>query len=43
LTSDQFLRLRKEFGIYIAPSGRINIADLTMAQVPGFIAALREV
>jgi aromatic-amino-acid transaminase len=43
LTSDQVVLLREDFGVYMAPSGRINIAGLTMAQVPSFVAALRAV
>lgn len=37
---DQVDRLRSEHGIYMAPSGRINIAGLGDRQIPVFAAAL---
>jgi aromatic-amino-acid transaminase len=43
LTADQIATLRKEHAIYMAPSGRINVAGLTLAQVPIFIDALQSV
>ena len=43
LTPEQILRLREEHGIYMAGSGRINIAGLTDANIDKFIAALRAV
>ena len=38
LSSEQILRLRSEHGIYMAGSGRVNIAGLTMANIDKFIA-----
>ena len=35
--------LREDHGIYMAGSGRINIAGLTMGNLPKFIAALAAV
>jgi aromatic-amino-acid transaminase len=43
LTKEQILRLREEHGIYMAGSGRINIAGLTMGNIDKFIRALAEV
>ncbi len=43
VTKEEVVRLREEHGIYMAASGRINIAGLTMANLPRFIAALAEV
>ena len=43
LTSEQILRLREEHGIYMAGSGRINIAGLTAGNIHQFIAALAAV
>ena len=40
LSRDQVARLREEHGIYMAGSGRINIAGLTEDNIPRFIAAL---
>lgn len=40
LSVDQVERLRREHGIYMAPSGRINIAGLGDRQIPAFAAAL---
>lgn len=38
LSSDQILKLRADHGIYMAGSGRINAAGLTMANIDKFIA-----
>jgi aromatic-amino-acid transaminase len=43
VTKDEVVALREDHGIYMAASGRINIAGLTMANLPKFIAALAEV
>ncbi|MDP5104145.1 MAG: aromatic amino acid transaminase [Erythrobacter sp.] len=43
VTKDEVTRLREEHGIYMAGSGRINIAGLTMGNLPKFIAALAAV
>ncbi len=43
LSKEQIDRLRTENGIYMAGSGRINVAGLTMGNLPKFIAALAEV
>jgi aromatic-amino-acid transaminase len=43
LNPEQILRLREEHGIYMAGSGRINIAGLTAGNIDKFIAALAEV
>jgi aromatic-amino-acid transaminase len=43
LTKDQIQELRDDHGIYMAGSGRINVAGLTMDNLPKFIAALAEV
>jgi len=43
LRPEQIMRLREEHGIYMAGSGRINIAGLTTANIDNFIAALRTV
>jgi aromatic-amino-acid transaminase len=41
LNPRQIERLRIDHSIYMAPSGRINVAGLAMADVPRFVAALR--
>jgi aromatic-amino-acid transaminase len=38
LTGEQILRLRGDYGIYMAGSGRINVAGLTMANIDKFVA-----
>lgn len=38
LTPDQILKLRTDHGIYMAGSGRINVAGLTMGNIDKFIA-----
>ena len=42
VTKEQVLALREEHGIYMAGSGRINIAGLTMDNIDKFIAALAD-
>ena len=43
LSAEQILKLRADHGIYMAGSGRINIAGLTMGNIDKFIAALADV
>ena len=43
VTKEEVAQLREEHGIYMAASGRINIAGLTSANLPKFIAALAAV
>jgi aromatic-amino-acid transaminase len=43
LSKEQIEALRKDHGIYMAGSGRINIAGLTMTSLPKFVAALAQV
>lgn len=43
VTKEEVARLREDYGIYMAASGRINIAGLTMANLPRFVAALAAV
>ena len=43
LTPEQILKLREDHGIYMAGSGRINIAGLTMGNIDKFIADLATV
>jgi len=43
LSKEQVLELREGHGIYMAGSGRINIAGLTMGNIDKFIRALAEV
>ncbi len=43
VTKEQVVQLREEHGIYMAGSGRINVAGLTMDNIDKFIAALAEV
>ena len=43
VTKEEVATLREEHGIYMAASGRINIAGLTGANLPKFIAALAAV
>jgi len=43
LTSEQILKLRADHGVYMAGSGRINIAGLTEGNIETFIDALRAV
>ena len=43
VTKEQVVRLREEHGIYMAGSGRINVAGLTMDNIDKFIEALADV
>jgi aromatic-amino-acid transaminase len=43
LSKEQIQALREEHGVYMAGSGRINIAGLTMGNLPKFVAALAAV
>jgi len=43
LTPEQILKLRADHGIYMAGSGRVNIAGLTMGNIDKFIADLAAV
>jgi len=43
LTAEEIGQLQREFGIYVAPNGRINIAGLTEGNIERFIDALRAV
>lgn len=43
LNADQILKLRNDHGIYMAGSGRINVAGLTMGNIDKFIADLATV
>jgi aromatic-amino-acid transaminase len=43
LSKEQITRLREEHAVYMAGSGRINIAGLQVADVPTFVAALAAV
>ncbi|WP_026166966.1 aromatic amino acid transaminase [Novosphingobium nitrogenifigens] len=43
LSSEQILALREKHGVYMAGSGRINIAGLTTGNIEKFIDALRDV
>jgi aromatic-amino-acid transaminase len=43
LGKEQIQALRDDHGVYMAGSGRINIAGLTMASLPRFVAALAAV
>ena len=43
LSPEQILKLRQDHGIYLAGSGRINIAGLTMGNIDKFIADLATV
>ena len=43
LSKEQIAALRQDHGIYMAGSGRINVAGLTMDNIPKFSAALAEV
>ena len=43
LTKEQIETLREDHGIYMAGSGRINVAGLTTDNIPNFTAALAEV
>jgi aromatic-amino-acid transaminase len=43
LSREQIAQLREEHGIYMAGSGRINVAGLHEGNTPRFIAALADV
>jgi aromatic-amino-acid transaminase len=43
VTKEQVVQLREDHGIYMAGSGRINIAGLTMDNIDKFIGAIAEV
>jgi len=43
VTKEEVAKLREDHGIYMAASGRINIAGLTTANLPRFVAALAAV
>ncbi|MGH6747565.1 aromatic amino acid transaminase [Novosphingobium sp.] len=43
LSKDQVLEMREKHGIYMAGSGRINVAGLTMGNIDKFIAAVADV
>jgi aromatic-amino-acid transaminase len=43
LSKEQILELREKHGIYMAGSGRINIAGLTEANIGQFIDAIADV
>lgn len=43
VSKDQVVTLREEHGIYMAGSGRINVAGLTMDNIDKFIAAIADV
>ena len=43
VSKEQVQRLRDDHGIYMAGSGRINVAGLTMANIDKFVSALADV
>ncbi|MEY2943333.1 MAG: hypothetical protein RLY97_1347 [Pseudomonadota bacterium] len=43
LTGEQILAMREKHGVYMAGSGRINVAGLTMGNLDAFIAAVADV
>ncbi len=43
LTSEQILEMRAKHGVYMAGSGRINVAGLTAGNIDQFIAAVADV
>ncbi|VWX55161.1 aromatic amino acid transaminase [Novosphingobium sp. 9U] len=43
LSKEQVLEMREKHGIYMAASGRINVAGLTMGNIDKFIAAVADV
>jgi aromatic-amino-acid transaminase len=43
LDKDQIARLRSDHGVYMAGSGRINVAGLTQGNIDKFLAALADV
>jgi aromatic-amino-acid transaminase len=43
VSPDQVVKLREEHGIYMAGSGRINVAGLTMDNIDKFVGAIADV
>lgn len=43
LSGEQIMALREHHGVYMAGSGRINIAGLTTGNIESFVAALRQI
>jgi aromatic-amino-acid transaminase len=43
LSAEQIAALRDKHGVYMAGSGRINVAGLTMGNIDQFIAAVADV
>ncbi len=43
VSKEQVQKLREEHGVYMAGSGRINVAGLTMGNIDAFVAALADV
>jgi aromatic-amino-acid transaminase len=43
VSGEQVQRLRSDHGVYMAGSGRINVAGLTLANIDAFVAALADV
>ena len=43
LNADQVLAMREKHGVYMAGSGRINVAGLTMGNIDRFVAAVADV
>jgi aromatic-amino-acid transaminase len=43
LTKEQIVRMREDHGVYMAGSGRINVAGLHAGNTDKFIAALADV
>jgi aromatic-amino-acid transaminase len=43
VTKEQVQELREKHGVYMAGSGRINVAGLTMGNIDAFVAALADV
>ena len=43
LSAEQIMAMREKHGVYMAGSGRVNIAGLTTGNIESFIAALKDV
>jgi aromatic-amino-acid transaminase len=43
LTKDQIVKLREDHGVYMAGSGRINVAGLHSGNIANFVSALKTV
>ena len=43
VSKEQVQELREKHGVYMAGSGRINVAGLTMGNIDAFVAALADV